>query len=139
MVFRPEQLLNREAMKEGPFDVFWNQDEWIEPTDEKVLPVGDQWPKRKLLQRLLRHKRWHIVMRIAPPPDTDLQEWGEALAERLKIDWIGPAKSTDRAVWMPMTTWARNAGGAIASAGYVLNSLEGFMLGQAAIRVWKER
>lgn len=136
MTFSVDQLLDPKPMKDGPMDVFWNQDEWIPPTND-AIPLGDEWPRRTLVQRALRCRRWHGAVRIAPPPDTDLGEWGKGVAAKLGVPWTNEPQEGDRAVWLPMTIWARNAGQAIGSAGLVFKALDGFTVGQAAIRVWR--
>lgn len=131
-----EDLLDPDRMRNGPFDVLWNQDEWIEPN--RPMAPGDEWPRRKLIQRVLRFKRWHGAARLAPPPDADLEQWGVAIAIKLGIPWDGPPQEGDKAIWLPMTIWARTAPQAIASAGRGIRRLDGFKLGAAAIRVWRD-
>jgi hypothetical protein len=130
-----EKLLDPVAMKNGPMDFLWNQDEWIPPNGP--MTVGDKWPKRKPHQIILRCVRWHGTIRIAPPPDADLSEWGKAIAERLGVPWAGEPEEGDRAVWLPLTIWARNASHALGSAALVFQALDGFQVSQAAIRVQK--
>lgn len=133
MVMDADMLLRPEAMRDGPLVVFWNQEAWIEP-DAPILGT-DEMPPKKLVQRLLRCKPWSIEIRLAPPPDADLETWGVAVAKKLGVPWSGPPKDGDRAVWMPGATWARNAGGALGSASLVFKDLNGFQIGAAQIRV----
>jgi hypothetical protein len=133
MVMDADMLLRPEAMRNGPLVVYWGQDEWIEPNGP--LPAITEVPRKGLLQRLLRCKPWTIEIRIAPPPDEDLETWGQAIAKKLAVPWGGRPKETDRAIWLLASTWARHAGGALGSAAKVFNALDGFKVGAAQIRV----
>jgi hypothetical protein len=136
MTFDAADLLDERRMREGPVVVFWNQNEWIEP--RRPMPLGGPLPKRSPIQRARRLKPWHIEMRLQPPPGEDLQEWGQRIAQCLGVPW-GEPREGDRAVWLPGSTWARNAGGAIGSAGVVFKQLADFQLAAAQIRVTRAR
>jgi hypothetical protein len=133
MVMDADMLLRPEAMRDGPLVVYWNQEAWIDPG--RPLTQATELPPKKFRARLFRCKPWSIQIRIAPPPDADLETWGIAVAKKLSVPWEGQPKEGDRAIWMPGSTWARNAGGALGSASKVFHQLDGFQIGAAQIRV----
>jgi hypothetical protein len=136
MVLNADELLDDDAMKNGPMTVFWNQDEWVEPNGDPLPePTLDAWSHRPLKARLLRAKPWAIEMRLAPPPDTDLGEWGNELTRCFGAELAAPPKEGDKAVWMSFGTWARNAGEAVGSAGLAFKKMDGINLSAVQIRV----
>lgn len=131
MTINPEDLMDREKMLRGPLVVFWNQDEEILPN--RPMPEYAP-PKRKLRHRLLRVRPFKIELRLAPPPDEgDLGAWGARVAQTLGTTW-GTPQEGDRAAYLVGFTFARDAPGAVASAGLVLKNLKGFQVGAVQVR-----
>lgn len=132
MTFNAGALLDEERLRNGPLDVFWGQDEWIEPS--RPLPTGDP-PKRRWWHRLLGFKPFALDMRLAPPESEDLYEWGAGLAAQLGLDLLNAPRHGDRAIWLPGSVLAKNAGAALGSAGKVLRRLEGVHVSAVQVRV----
>jgi hypothetical protein len=138
MTFDPAALLDNDKMKNGPLAVVWNQEGWIEP-NKPLDKNGGYLPKRKLRHRLLRLRPWRVEIRLAPPPDVDLSEWGNAIAATLGFPFSTPEEG-DSVLWMWGGSWARNAGGALGGAGKFLRQLEGHYISAGGIRVsrWED-
>lgn len=132
-----DELLNPETFRHGPFEVLWNQDDWI-PHKRSGDPVAysqAEWRRRTFLQWLLRYRKWRIDMRLAPPEGVDLYAWGTNLGAALGVPFHDGVEDSDKAVWLPMTTWARHAGQALASASKPLRDLEGHNIEVAQMQV----
>lgn len=135
MTWNVNEVMDDVALRDGPMIVMWGQSEWIEPSVPlPALPLG-ALPKRTLRQRLWRVRPWRIDYRLKPTPGQTLNEFGRAIADQFGVNLLAAPGPDDKAIWLIAGTWARNAPGAISSAGLLLKAMEDIQVVAVQVRV----
>ena len=137
MNFEVGDLFNEQDFERGPVLFYWGQDEEQQP--RRDLDLGD-WPEPRKVKWWRRRKGvscWRMMLRLQPPPEEDLSDWGRRMAAALGIPFTAEGQPGDTAIWLPASTTARDASQAMASAGLLLGKLDGFKLVALQAKVWR--
>jgi hypothetical protein len=137
MTFQVGELMDPERILNGPMVVFWGQDEAV-PTPAHIggsLPISEP-PKPSWRQRRKKMRPWKFMIRLQPPADEDLDEWGGRVSAALGVAWKPSRKDpTHTAIWLPGSCLATDAPTVIGECGNVLERLQGFTIVAAQIEV----
>lgn len=118
-----------EQLRNGPMVFFWGQSEVVAPRPGREV----RWPseptfKLSWWERRCGVRHWKVLLRLQPPADEDLEEWGHRAAAAVGVSFEAradrSAEKGDTAVWFPAIGKGRNAAEAMAGAALVLQRLQ---------------
>lgn len=136
MNIRPETLLDRERIRNGPMVVFWGQEAEEYWTRPEPINFGEV-PGRKLRHLLRRQAPWRFTIRLAPgPAEESLSIFGERVAMRFGQHLRDtPDAGKHRAIWQSGVAFAATAPDAVGCVARMLPALEGISVSAVQIRV----
>jgi hypothetical protein len=122
----------------GPLIALWNQRGWIEPNHPELLPETINFGRRNSRRRCLRLKPFFFLVRVQPPKEKDLAEFGREVAELFKLPDTQPdPQEGDRAVFLAGGQWARDAAHALGrSTTHLARIMADVEVVSLAIKVW---
>jgi hypothetical protein len=135
MTFRIQDVMSPEAFTDGPFCVFWNAEgssEYVEPSKPIEHPPV---PKVSRLKRMLGFKPWYVDIRVTPPPEQSLADFGRTIGSAMDLPVRNEFAPEDKAIWMPGLGVYRNAGEALGGTARLIRGIEGILVSSVQVRV----
>jgi len=123
-----EALDFHDQMENGPIVLFWGQSEFV-PTPPHIESMWPDEPSPlSWLERRRGFRHWRVLLRLQPPADENLDEWGGRVAAAAGTPWSPRARSGENhtAVSLPAIASGRNAAEALGKGALVLQRLQGF-------------
>jgi len=134
MTFQVGDLMDPEKILRGPMVVYWGQEEAIPTPPHIPTAIPIEPPKPSWRHRRKKMKPWRFMIRLQPPGEENLDEWGGRVSAALGVPWKPQRKDPSHsAIWVPGTCLATDAPTVIGHASSVLERLAGFTIVAAQI------
>ena len=129
MTFQVGEAIDfHDQLTNGPIVLFWGQTEFVPPPAHIEAMWPDEPPKLSWIERRRGYRPWRVLLRLQPPAEENLDEWGGRVAAAAGTPWNPRERTGDNctAVFLPAIALGRDAGEALAKGATILHRLQGF-------------